>query len=814
MTIRKTQLGLGIVLLFFFLTSIAGLHELNIYTPDCGRYILWANSLASGNGFKDISEPEVQRYVVHSPLYSLLLVPSQWLFPNSIEAAKATTIIIGMIAIVLFFSFLRLYFNEQWALCGTVFFAFHPLTINYSTQLLTEIPFVVALLSVFILMKKYLSADNPSFYLKLGLILASVLCVVIREVGVVCAMAIIGYLYIEKKKKESIVLLLLVVFVYGSWVYRNEIVVATVENPLTRNSKIFTTNLYTSPNTPMWEEYYTRIVTNTKMYASMFQHMALTHVFRHPLNKQLFYSEPPLSWFKYIATVFSAVGPPIFLVLFIGGMIYFFLHKAPLFFLYITVIIFILVVLFIYPITDLRFLYPMFPMVLLFSLYGLRIATLYLGKFWKYSVIMLIAVVTLLSIPNVLWSLMNQWTSYRYSRDPSVFEDREHEYFSRSLRLAGKWLNEHTMEGDVVITKWNELFLFMDKAKVKLISTAYTGDELDEMIRDYKVRYIVAGLKPDKSNEHLTLFVQSRKYNFIPVYKRGSIEIREVVFKSDVIVKTSLATSEYEKDFNKALSFLEDHPMTSLYHFLQMAIKYKSIDNIYYIGIANLFLDSLDAAERHFKKFLYLQQGGAYLKAINTYLSIIDFLRLARTDTVPARRSNYYHNAAFHLWYSGYQYRSQLILEKAISEDPTFFPVLITMSVFSFQRGDTITSQKYLEKAKPYAPSNTLVVNMEKIHRYCDSLKHAVNPHQRLNIHIGIAKSYYEMGFINAAIDELYLTLKEFPTSTEARELLAQFYMKKKRYYTAYKYYEQLEKSVPDNPAYKEARESIKRFIF
>nr|MBP8976753.1 glycosyltransferase family 39 protein [Bacteroidota bacterium] len=261
MSKKSIHITLGVLILLYLVTNFLALNESVIYVPDSGRYLIWANSIARGEGYRDATSPEPTRYVVHSPLYALFLAPSQMIFPNSIEAAKATTVLFGALAILAFFLLLKMFFPEEYALWGAILFMLHPETINYSTQVLTEIPFVCVTLYAIILVQRYTTNENNSSMTKAAIAILVSMSVLLREVGVVFAFAVILYLFLMKKRRAAVMLLTLVIAVYGAWFVRNEIIVASQENPATRNSKIFSIHMYTSNSDSMLEEYTARVVT-------------------------------------------------------------------------------------------------------------------------------------------------------------------------------------------------------------------------------------------------------------------------------------------------------------------------------------------------------------------------------------------------------------------------------------------------------------------------------------------------------------------------------------------------------------------------
>lgn len=798
---------MGIILFVFLVSGFCGLHELHIYTPDSGRYLFWANSLARGEGYRDTSTPEPTRYVVHSPLYALFLAPSQWLFPNSTEAAKATTLLFGAFAIVLLFLFFREVFEERIALLGTLFFVFYPETLNYSTQVLTEIPFVCATLSLFLLIKKYVVAEKPSFLLTVALVINIAVVLLLREVGVVLAFSVVLYFYVLKRKKEAFIFLLILATVYGGWMVRNELIVAPQENPITQNSRIFTMHMYTEATAPMTEEYLTRLKTNAGIYWNIFSRLLFIAGFYFPLRREIFVSSFPIQWIDANVSVLQGVGFVASLLLLGVGIYAAVKDRYRLNFLFTSYTVFNLSVLLIYPITDIRFLYPLFPIFLFYMVYGLRALLKNSVRLWKHLPKAALVFFALLSVPNILWSAIYQLENVSYARDPLahgyLFECGQ-EYFSRALKPVGEWLCARTSPDEVVVTKWNELALFLQGRKVALTNPRTTIGDFENLVRDYQCRYLVCALQPDSSNEYQPVFAQSRRYAFIPVYQQGSVEIREIVPKRMLRQKENEipATSNYEREYREAYATIETDPLKSFNAFFLMGLKYRNIDCMYNMAVAYEFLDSLDWAERYFKKFLYLQQGGAFLRNVNVHLTVLSHLRNAASDTVKMMRASYYHAAAMGLWYLGYQQRALYLLKKAIAEDSTFFPACITTAIFALHVGDTATSRRYLAVARKYEPYNTLSKNLSRIHAYFDTLKHTSKAHRRIALRRSIAEAYHTMGFYNVALDELFDILIDAPDDAPTLELLAQYLEEKKCIYSARKMYAKLKAMYPENSFY------------
>ncbi len=118
----------------FFVVSAWNVNDSILYTPDSARYLAWAQSLSSFDGYHDTTSPESTRYVVHAPLYSCLLAPLARLFQNIVIPAKILTILFGTLLLLLFYVWTAGKVGRTASFIGTVFLAINPLMSVFSCQ--------------------------------------------------------------------------------------------------------------------------------------------------------------------------------------------------------------------------------------------------------------------------------------------------------------------------------------------------------------------------------------------------------------------------------------------------------------------------------------------------------------------------------------------------------------------------------------------------------------------------------------------------------------------------------------------------------
>ena len=266
---RIKYLGIVFICGIFLILGMFSLNQMILYTPDSANYLVWANSLAKMEGFKDATGPETSRYVVHAPLYPLLLAPGAFLFPDTIQVAKATTLILGTATLFVFFLWLRKRVGKNHAYLGTLLLALNPLMTIYSTQILSDVPFALCLILYFIYAEKISGEKNQVDWHEYILIASIVAGVFLREVGVTLILSGTVFFVLHKQYKRAALIFLIPILFYMIWFIRNEIIVAGIEHPIIRNTQVFFNHFYTTNQETLLAEFSARVSTNVMVYKNL-----------------------------------------------------------------------------------------------------------------------------------------------------------------------------------------------------------------------------------------------------------------------------------------------------------------------------------------------------------------------------------------------------------------------------------------------------------------------------------------------------------------------------------------------------------------
>ncbi|MBI2618863.1 MAG: hypothetical protein HYW57_02160, partial [Ignavibacteriales bacterium] len=186
----RTGVALLLMLGVTVTVSVLSMTDVFVYTPDSARYLIWGQSLARFEGYVDKSGPETARYVVHAPLFSLFLVPALWV-SSPIIAAKAVNIVFVILVLVLMFLFVRAEHGDASALAAIGFLFLNPLLILFSTQILSDLAFVAAILLIFILAGRMMNLPHHHSLPRILSYAVLLSCaVLLRELGIAILVAV------------------------------------------------------------------------------------------------------------------------------------------------------------------------------------------------------------------------------------------------------------------------------------------------------------------------------------------------------------------------------------------------------------------------------------------------------------------------------------------------------------------------------------------------------------------------------------------------------------------------------------------------
>ena len=799
----------------FFAGGLLSLNTMILYTPDSARYLSWANSLAALRGFIDLTTPEPARYVIHAPLYPILLAPAAALFPPGVVAAKFITLLFGAALLPFFYRWAHKKVSAAVALAGTAVLACNPLLAIYSTQILSDAPFALCFL-FFLLFAEKEAGDPPgSSEFPSALLAVVIVGFFMREVGLTLILAACALLVMRRRFRDVAFVLAGSLSFYLAWYLRNEVIVAGIEHPPMRNSKVFLSHLYTPNQSSLLAEFLQRFISNSTVYGGELLRLVFFPDYTRRSHSLISPADPLVASVLTMLPVlqYIMVVVPVGLVLY-GLWVS---RRSPAFLRTVTIaVLCYLGPILLYPINDVRFMFPLLLPVLLLACLA---ADDLLSRFSRRPVAWLMGGLTVVClVPNVAWLESFVRNSYGFARSPAEFaarirtEQQYPEQFTKVFAPAGRWIASRSDARAVVMSRWKELAFWLEGRTVLDLEPEATLENFEHDLRDYDIRYIVSLSTRAGLREYEPLMDRSRKFSFNTVYRVGSVEVIEVASNVHAPrepgsafqppVPTLSAEERVRSDFREGLVDLESgSPVRAESLMTALATRigpYGSV--IFEIGVAKEFAGDLEGADRTFRAFRSVAQAGSFVQLAWYHQEIIARLTRAESSSLAQERADRFQVVGINYWELGYTRRALAMLDSSLVSLPSYFPSLILRSLFRLRSGDSLGSRQDMQACRRMDSVNVLVRGLAEIFRLSETMKRARSSAERARCRLELAGVYLKIGASEDAIGELLEALREDPDNANALTALVPLYESKERYGPALHWIEKLRSVRPNDP--------------
>lgn len=808
MNLKSNWVVFLIIILYIFLAYCA-LNNLHLYTPDSARYYLWSQSLSSFEGFKDNSLPEPKKYVIHAPLYSVLLSPVAIIFPENIYALKFFTIILSATGLFLFYLLLSKFFNRIYAIAGTILLGINPLFFVLSTELLSDAPFLTSSIGLIIIFNYLIEEKNPSRYLQnsFGLLLAII--VLLREIGIVFMLGAIIYFIIQKENRMVLISIIIPLFFYLIWIFRNEFIIGNLEMPQFTNAKLFRYHLFTYPGDPFYLELIARIKNNVSFYYEKVLGLIFFPMYLTTQFDVVFRTTGIISEFDSIVKFLKV---PVILItwfLCIFGFVKAMKNSRLHLFSFLS-ILFYTIILLIYPINDLRFLLFPLSILILYFLFGLYYLNGYIRfkNRWILNKYLLSALITLLVLPNLIWTGQFIDLSHRFRSDSfsllKLLEKEKHppSHFTKPLSLAGNWIKENSDKEITVIALWKDLACWISPRKLINLDLTHPIAEFDYKIRDYNVKYLVSHTDNLGINEFEIQMQRSNRYNFELVKQFGKLNIYKIREKKDSLISKETPFIDAVNNLFETNLDIAENILDSLYETNPLNSKI-----ILYSGIAKSLSGKYKEADSRFQILKNFAQAGMFLDEINLHLRLNASIAGGRANR--AQFPDLATRAAGSYWSIGYQKFAYNLLDSAIKTDSNFIPAHIFKLHFALKQNKIDDAIYSLKRISELDTVNQQIPVYKNLIELTEMLKKQKTSDGVVDLYLKIAKHYQYLGVYEDAIDNLLAALNYEQNNVEVLQSLADIYLLKRRYAPARKYLEKILILQPDNEQANDKLEKI-----
>ena len=138
----------------FVILGLLRLNECDLFNPDSPRYVLYSQSIVETGDYRAIDLPGAPIYSWRPPGLSLLLAPIMAWRPYDVVAAKMVVLLTGALLLLVVFR-LTLMHSQFWpAFLVTAVVASNPSFFVLSTEVLTEVPYTLCVLTVLLILSQ------------------------------------------------------------------------------------------------------------------------------------------------------------------------------------------------------------------------------------------------------------------------------------------------------------------------------------------------------------------------------------------------------------------------------------------------------------------------------------------------------------------------------------------------------------------------------------------------------------------------------------------------------------------------------------
>ncbi|MCP4360825.1 MAG: glycosyltransferase family 39 protein [Chloroflexi bacterium] len=396
---------------------------------DNAHYLVLADALQSGQGYKTISQISAPFATERPPGFPMMLAPIIYGKNLDILAIKRITAIWGPMAILAVYYYFKQKTNASYALGIAFLFAIMPIVFMYTRRIYASMPFTTITFLAFIFIHTYAQKKH---WLNGHLILSSLLITIafyLRTIGFVLLISAVLWLLIRKQFAKAISLTVLCTPLMAFWFYWTSQVQQTVRSGYL--SQLF----QTGGVLPQIQLGISNLVGNMRLIAENIFYLS------SKVPQQLHLTTPIFAFISYLAII-------IVLIFIIVGFLNSKIISLPNIYLFLYVSI-----LFIWPHVINRFIIPILPFMIHYYIQGITRLSRWLYQRFNISkklayllFIGLIFEIVLSGLVHIPARLYQEQQFHNYNAEIAAFYD-----------VAG-WAGQNLSQDAVVSTQDNNFF--------------------------------------------------------------------------------------------------------------------------------------------------------------------------------------------------------------------------------------------------------------------------------------------------------------------------------------------------------------------
>jgi tetratricopeptide (TPR) repeat protein len=778
----KNHALVALICALFFTGGMLRLNDLSVYTPDSCRYLIWGNSLAHGKGYLDSTQPVPDRFVVHAPLYALLIAPAELLFPMSLTAVKVWTLLWGLLALVLFYRWMLPVFGKAAAVCWTFVLAFNPAMLFFSTEVLSEAPFIAVVLILFILMEKLDQPEAREAKLLWYFVPLLAVLPLLRETGAALVAASVLVYLSKSQRKRALLVLVGAAAIFALWYFRNQVLVTPKGSTQVSNFSLIGRHFVTPDDSSIVNEFALRIGISFKAYAGEIGGLFFYPMFTRQLSELIV---EPSGAFKLAAAIL-ATGK--YLLLFAAVPLAWAglandLRTSPTARVRALFGILYLLAICAYPVHDFRFLLPLSPLVYYYSAGGILFlvrkerAPVFLRKPSTAALALL-----LFMVPNIigLQQLLRTNLEYRQFPEAILRHPTVPEMFRFRWEKLKSWIDGNMSDSAVIGSSIKDVAVVSGGRKVLEIDRGVPLPLFESLLRDHHVQYLLAPPRWFDLREYEFQMRESRRFWFEPVPDVPNLmRVHSRFLEPEVLspphqsFDTVSVTELLRKGRSELMEGRYEEGAAVLRHALQLAPG--SADVLYQVMVSDLLLGDSTGARRVYQTLLGQPQAFSDVELARNQFDAADLLSKARSSKMYQEQAVKTFKSATIYWKSGYYRRAAELMNSIMETDTTYFVGLLWGFHFDYQLGDTVRARRFLSILERIDSANPVVVAFGHLIAIGDSLRpeNRLSAEERSNLHLSAARICRAMQLYDESLDEAERALGESRGNVNALLFLA-----------------------------------------
>jgi len=214
---RKLAVILIVICAIALLAGILSFDSLPSGIGDNAEFVILARALAQGQGFRYINHPELKPATKYPPGFPAFLAGWSLIFGDSVKSMKINVLLCFIVAAGFTFLLGRRLIGDQLAALAAFTIAISSSVIEYSHQVLSDVPYMLfSLLALYLVM----TGARGSRMAVAGLVLC-IWAYFARTAGASLVLASAIFLLLKSRRREAVILIGGFVVVSGLWAIRN-----------------------------------------------------------------------------------------------------------------------------------------------------------------------------------------------------------------------------------------------------------------------------------------------------------------------------------------------------------------------------------------------------------------------------------------------------------------------------------------------------------------------------------------------------------------------------------------------------------------